>query len=192
VNSKKFFAELKRRRVYTVAVTYAVIGWLLIQVVTQVFPPFEIPNWGERLAIVAIMLGFPIALIFAWIYDITSHGIVRTSDAEPPARTEIAESRGSTEKSIAVLPFNDLSPAKDHAYFGEGIAEELLGALAKVDGLRVAARRSSFWFKDKEAELGEIASKLNVGHVLEGSVRRDGNRVRITAELIDVCDSFTI
>jgi adenylate cyclase len=192
VNSKKFFAELKRRRVYTVAVTYAVIGWLLIQVVTQVFPPFEIPNWGERLAIVAIMLGFPIALIFAWIYDITSHGIVRTSDAEPAARTEIAESRGSTEKSIAVLPFNDLSPAKDHAYFGEGIAEELLGALAKVDGLRVAARRSSFWFKDKEAELGEIASKLNVGHVLEGSVRRDGNRVRITAELIDACDGFTI
>ena len=192
MNSKKFFAELKRRRVYTVAVTYAVIGWLLIQVVTQVFPPFEIPNWGERLAIVAIMLGFPIALIFAWIYDITSHGIVRTSDAEPPARTEIAESRGSTEKSIAVLPFNDLSPAKDHAYFGEGIAEELLGALAKVDGLRVAARRSSFWFKDKEAELGEIASKLNVGHVLEGSVRRDGNRVRITAELIDACDGFTI
>ena len=192
MNSKKFFAELKRRRVYTVAVTYAVIGWLLIQVVTQVFPPFEIPNWGERLAIVAIMLGFPIALIFAWIYDITSHGIVRTSDADPPARTEIAESRGSTEKSIAVLPFNDLSPAKDHAYFGEGIAEELLGALAKVDGLRVAARRSSFWFKDKEAELGEIASKLNVGHVLEGSVRRDGNRVRITAELIDACDGFTI
>lgn len=192
MNSKKFFAELKRRRVYTVAVTYAVIGWLLIQVVTQVFPPFEIPNWGERLAIVAIMLGFPIALIFAWIYDITSHGIVRTSDAEPAATTEIAESRGSTEKSIAVLPFNDLSPAKDHAYFGEGIAEELLGALAKVDGLRVAARRSSFWFKDKEAELGEIASKLNVGHVLEGSVRRDGNRVRITAELIDACDGFTI
>jgi adenylate cyclase len=192
VNSKKFFAELKRRRVYTVAVTYAVIGWLLIQVVTQVFPPFEIPNWGERLAIVAILLGFPIALVFAWIYDITSHGIVRTSDAQPAAKTEVSESPGSTEKSIAVLPFSDLSPAKDHAYFGEGIAEELLGALAKVDGLRVAARRSSFWFKDKEAELGEIASKLNVGHVLEGSVRRDGNRVRITAELIDACDGFTI
>ena len=97
-----------------------------------------------------------------------------------------------TEKSIAVLPFNDLSPSKDHAYFGEGIAEELLGALAKVGGLRVAARRSSFWFKDKQAELGEIASKLNVGHVLEGSVRRDGNRVRITAELIDAGDGFTI
>jgi adenylate cyclase len=193
VNPKKFFAELKRRRVYSVAVTYAIVGWLLIQVVTQVFPPFEIPNWGERLAIVAILLGFPIALILAWIYDFTRHGIVRTSDSEAPeARIKSIEPQGDTEKSIAVLPFSDLSLSKDHAYFGEGIAEELLGALAKVDGLRVAARRSSFWFKDKEAELGEIASKLNVGHVLEGSVRRDGNRVRITAELIDAGDGFTI
>src|SRR5213596_2982991 len=192
VNLTKFFAELKRRKVYSVAVTYAVVGWLLIQVVTQVFPPFEIPNWAERLVIVAILLGFPIALVFAWIYDFTRHGIIRTSDVEPEVKTEMAEPPSSTEKSIAVLPFNDLSPAKDHAYFGEGIAEELLGALAKVDGLRVAARRSSFWFKDKEAELTEIATKLNVDHVLEGSVRRDGKRVRITAELIDATDGFTI
>ena len=192
MNPKKFFAELKRRRVYSVAVTYAIVGWLLIQVVTQVFPPFEISNWGERLAIVVIVLGFPIALILAWIYDFTSHGIVRTSDAQPKVRTEVAEPPSSTERSIAVLPFNDLSPAKDHDYFSDGIAEELLGALAKVDGLRVAARRSSFWFKDKQAELGEIASKLNVGHVLEGSVRRDGNRVRVTAELIDASDGFTL
>ncbi|HEU5314025.1 MAG TPA: tetratricopeptide repeat protein [Candidatus Udaeobacter sp.] len=192
MNPKTFFAELKRRRVYSVAVTYAVVGWLLIQVVTQVFPPFEIPNWGERLAIVVILLGFPIALIFAWIYDFTSHGIVRTSDAESEVKTETVEPSSSTEKSIAVLPFNDLSPGKDHDYFSDGIAEELLGALAKVDGLRVAARRSSFWFKDKQAELNEIASKLNVGHVLEGSVRRDGNRVRVTAELIDASDGFTL
>jgi len=192
VNPKKFFAELKRRRVYSVAVTYAIVGWLLIQVVTQVFPPFEIPNWAERLAIVAILLGFPIALILAWIYDFTSHGIVRTSEVEPKVRTEVVEPPSSTERSIAVLPFNDLSPAKDHDYFSDGIAEELLGALAKVDGLRVAARRSSFWFKDKQAELGEIASKLNVGHVLEGSVRRDGSRVRVTAELIDASDGFTL
>ncbi len=192
MNPKKFFAELKRRRVYSVAVTYAIVGWLLIQVVTQVFPPFEIPNWAERLAIVAILLGFPIALILAWIYDFTSHGIVRTSEAKPKLRTEVVEPPTSTERSIAVLPFNDLSPAKDHDYFSDGIAEELLGALAKVDGLRVAARRSSFWFKDKQAELGEIASKLNVGHVLEGSVRRDGSRVRVTAELIDASDGFTL
>src|SRR5438309_247706 len=193
VNPKNFFTELKRRKVYSVAITYAVVGWLLIQVVTQVFPPFEIPNWAERLVIVVILLGFPIALVFAWVFDLTRHGIVRTEDTSSAARVDISPpASATTEKSIAVLPFNDLSAAKDHAYFGEGIAEELLGALAKVDGLRVAARRSSFWFKDKEAELGEIASKLNVGHVLEGSVRRDGNRVRITAELIDAGDGFTI
>ena len=192
MNLKKFFAELKRRKVYTVAVTYAVVGWLLIQVVTQVFPPFEIPNWAERLVILAIIMGFPIALVFAWIYDFTRHGIVRTEDAQPEAKLDIIEPANSTEKSIAVLPFSDLSPQRDHAYFGEGIAEELLGALAKVDGLRVAARRSSFWFKDRETELAEIAAKLNVDHVLEGSVRRDGNRVRVTAELIDACDGFTI
>ena len=192
MNLKKFFAELKRRKVYTVAVTYAVVGWLLIQVVTQVFPPFEIPNWTERLVIVAIVLGFPVALVFAWIYDFTRYGIVRTEHAQPEAKLDIIEPANSTEKSIAVLPFSDLSPQRDHAYFGEGIAEELLGALAKVDGLRVAARRSSFWFKDRETELAEIAAKLNVDHVLEGSVRRDGNRVRVTAELIDACDGFTI
>jgi len=193
VNPRKFLAELKRRRVYSVAITYAVVGWLLVQVVTQVFPPFEIPNWAERLVIVVIVLGFPIALVFAWVFDLTRHGIVRTEDMSSAARVDISPpADATTEKSIAVLPFNDLSAAKDHAYFGEGIAEELLGALAKVDGLRVAARRSSFWFKDKEAELREIAAKLNVEHVLEGSVRRDGNRVRITAELIDACDGFTI
>jgi adenylate cyclase len=192
MNVKKFLAELRRRKVYSVAVTYAIVGWLLIQIVTQVFPPFEIPNWTERLVIVAVVLGFPIAVVLAWIYDFTGHGIVRTQDAQPGAKLEITASADLAEKSIAVLPFNDLSPEKDHAYFGEGIAEELLGALAKVDGLRVAARRSSFWFKGKEAELAEIAAKLNVDHVLEGSVRRDGNRVRVTAELINACDGFTI
>src|SRR6267143_1412072 len=117
VNLKKFFAELKRRKVYTVAVTYAVVAWLLIQIVTQVFPPFEVPNWAERLVIVAIILGFPIALVFAWIYDFTRHGIVRTDDAQPQPKLEITDSANSVEKSIAVLPFNDLSPKKDHAYF---------------------------------------------------------------------------
>src|SRR6059058_3158846 len=193
MNSRNFFAELKRRRVYSVAITYAVVGWLLVQVVTQVFPPFEIPNWAERVVIVVIVLGFPIALVFAWVFDLTRHGLVRTEDMSSAARVDISPpADATTEKSIAVLPFNDLSAAKDHAYFGEGIAEELLGALAKVEGLRVAARRSSFWFQDKQAELSEIASKLNVRHVLEGSVRRDGNRVRVTAELLDTSDGFTV
>jgi TolB-like protein/Flp pilus assembly protein TadD len=197
VNPKTFFAELKRRRVYSVAVAYLVGGWALAQGVAQVLPVFDIPNWVVRLTVLLIVLGFPLALVLSWFFDLTRYGIVRTPDLDTRS-TDIVPSApasnrlDSGEKSIAVLPFNDLSPAKDHAYFGEGIAEELLGALAKVDGLRVAARRSSFWFKDKEAELGEIASKLNVGHVLEGSVRRDGNRVRITAELIDAGDGFTI
>ena len=192
VNPKNFFAELKRRKVYSVAVTYAIVGWLLIQIATQVFPPFEIPNWAERLVIIAIIIGFPIALILAWLFDFTRHGIIRTEELSSEGRVEISPPANSTEKSIAVLPFKDLSLARDHTYFSEGIAEELLGALAKVDGLRVAARRSSFWFKDKEAELSEIAAKLNVEHVLEGSVRRDGNLVRITAELIGARDGFTI
>jgi TolB-like protein len=197
VNPKRFFSELKRRRVYSVAIAYAVAGWALAQGIAQVFPVFDIPNWVVRLTVSLIAVGFPVALVLSWFFDLTRYGIVRTPDldaqrtnvAQPVADSGRAE---SSEKSIAVLPFNDLSPSEGHAYFGEGIAEELLGALAKVDGLRVAARRSSFWFKDKHAELGEIASKLNVGHVLEGSVRRDGNRVRITAELIDACDGFTV
>jgi adenylate cyclase len=192
VNLKKFLAELKRRRVYSVAVTYAVVAWLLIQVVTQVFPPFEVPNWAERLVIIAIVLSFPIALVFAWIYDFTSHGIVRTGEAQPQGREKVTETPHSGERSIAVLPFTDLSPDQDHAYFSDGVAEEILTALAKVDGLRVAARRSSFFFKGKEAELPEIAQRLNVDHVLEGTVRREGNRVRVAAELIDAREGFTI
>jgi serine/threonine-protein kinase len=192
VNAKKFFAELKRRRVYSIAVTYAVVAWLLIQVVTQVFPPFEIPNWAERVVIIAIVVGFPIALVLAWIYDFTRHGIVRTDEIQPRVTTNETKASHSGERSIAVLPFTDLSPDKDHAYFSDGVAEEILTALAKVDGLRVAARRSSFWFKGKEAELPEIAQRLNVNHVLEGTVRRDGNRVRVAAELIDAREGFTI
>ena len=192
MNLKKFLAELKRRRVYSVAVAYLVGGWALAQGIAQVLPVFDIPNWVVRLIVVLIVLGFPVALTLSWFFDVTRYGIVRTPDRASEDRVEVVEPFVSSEKSIAVLPFNDLSPEKDHAYFGEGIAEELLGALAKVEGLRVAARRSSFWFQDKQAELSEIASKLNVRHVLEGSVRRDGNRVRVTAELIDACDGFTI
>jgi TolB-like protein len=192
VNPTNFFAELKRRRVYSVAVTYAVVGWLLIQVATQVFPPFEIPNWAERLVIVVVIVGFPIALVFAWIYDFTRHGIVRTEETEPERASEVAQLVSSAEKSIAVLPFKDLSTGHDRDYLGEGIAEEILTALSKVDNLRVAARRSSFWFKDREAELSEVASKLNVHHVVEGSIRRDGNRIRVTAELTECCEGFTL
>ncbi len=189
---KDFFAELKRRRVYSVAVAYIVGGWALAQGIAQVFPVFDIPIWAVRLIVVLIVLGFPLALTLSWFFDLTRYGIVRTPDRARDDRIKVVESNASSEKSIAVLPFNNLSPGKDDTYFSDGIAEELLGALAKVDGLRVAARRSSFWFKDKQAELAEIASRLNVEHVLEGSVRRDGNLIRVTAELIDARAGFTI
>jgi adenylate cyclase len=192
VNLKKFFAELKRRKVYSVAVAYVVGGWALAQGIAQVLPVFDIPIWVVRLIVVLIVLGFPAALALSWFFDFTRYGIVRTPDRAPEDRVEVVGSPVSLEKSIAVLPFTDLSPGKDHAYFSDGVAEEILSALAKVDGLRVAARRSSFWFKEKEAELPEIAQKLNVDHVLEGSVRRDGNRVRVAAELIDAREGFTI
>jgi adenylate cyclase len=186
VNPKRFFAELKRRKVYSVAVAYVVASAGLIQLVTSVFPSFDFPMWSTRLVIVAIALGFPFALALSWFFDLTRYGIARTPDLidiERPA---------SSEHSIAVLPFVDLSPGKDHDYLSDGIAEEILTALSKIDNLRVAARRSSFWFKDRQADLREVASKLNVAHVLEGSVRREGSRVRITAELIDARGGFTL
>ena len=186
----RFFAELKRRKVYSVAVAYIVAGWALAQGVAQVFPVFDIPNWAVRLVIVVIVLGFPIALVLSWFFDFTRHGIVRTPDLKD--EIDVLPAVSSTERSIAVLPFTDLSPGEGRDYFGEGIAEEIQTALAKIEALRVAARRSSFWFKDKKADLKEIADKLNVEHVLEGSVRRDGNRIRISAELTDCCNGFTL
>src|SRR5438876_1468466 len=191
VNPKNFFAELKRRKVYSVAIAYLVGAWALAQGITQVLPVFDIPNWVVRLIVVLMVLGFPVALTLSWFFDLTRYGIIRTPDRTAAAPV-IAPPANSAEKSIAVLPFHDLSPKKDHDYFSDGIAEELLTALSKIDNLRVAARRSSFWFKDRDTELTEIAQKLNVEHVLEGSVRRDGDRVRITAELIDVGDGFTV
>jgi serine/threonine-protein kinase len=203
VDIRKFFIELKRRKVYSVAVSYAVCGWLLIQIATQTFPFLEMPNWTVRLVIALVAVGFPFALVLGWIYDFTAHGLKRTEDKIEPLSSE-ATSRPAgektdnrsalqtTERSIAVLPFTDVSPDGERDYLGDGIAEEIQAALAKIGGLRVAARRSSFWFKGKKADLSEVAEKLNVEHVLEGSVRREGNRVRITAELTDCCDGFTL
>jgi TolB-like protein len=117
---------------------------------------------------------------------------VRTPDREPQTKIDAVDPASSEERSIAVLPFKDLSAGPERDYLGEGIAEEILTALSKVDNLRVAARRSSFWFKDRDAELREIARKLNVDHVLEGSIRRDGNRIRVTAELTECGKGFTL
>ena len=192
MNPKKFFAELKRRKVYSVAIAYVVGGWALAQGIAQVFPVFDIPNWVVRFIVLLIVLGFPVALVLSWFFDLTRYGIVRTPNVNSLETEAIQRPTNSSEHSIAVLPFADLSPGQDHDYFSDGIAEEILTALSKIDHLRVAARRSSFWFKGKQADLREVAQKLNVEHVLEGSVRRDGNRVRVTAELIDAWDGFTI
>jgi adenylate cyclase len=189
VNPGKFFAELKRRKVYAIAIGYLVGGWALAQGIAQVLPVFDVPNWLIRLLVVLIIVGFPVALTLSWFFDLTRYGIVRTPNLKD---IDTALAPGSSENSIAVLPFADLSPNRDHDYFSDGIADEILTALSKIDNLRVAARRSSFWFKDQKADLREIAKKLNVGHVLEGSVRRDENRVRVTAELTDARRGFTV
>jgi serine/threonine-protein kinase len=218
VNSGNFFAELKRRNVYKVAIAYAVVGWLLIQVATQVFPFFEIPNWGIRLVVLVIAIGFPIALIIAWAFELTPEGLKRTEDADLArprpkshawiyivivgvlasvslfflgrftAPTKQTGSNEALEKSIAVLPFVDLSQAHDQEYFCDGIGEEILDALAKIEGLRVVARTSSFSFKGKNADVSEIGQKLNVQNVLEGSLRREGNRIRVSAQLVSVAN----
>src|SRR6266496_699312 len=197
-----------------------------MQIATQVFPFLEIPNWAIRLVIMLIVIGFPIALVIAWAFELTPEGLKRTevADAAPTrssahrawvyiviiagaiaiglfaiqrftGRTKVVKQSTVPElsaKSIAVLPFVDLSQAKDQEYFCDGISEEILDALAKVEGLRVVARTSSFSFKGKNADVSEIAQKLNVENVLEGSLRREGNRIRITAQLINARNGFHI
>src|SRR6202011_466688 len=154
MNLRKFFAELKRRKVYSVAIAYVVAGWALAQGVAQVFPVFDIPNWIVRAIVLLIVLGFPVALTLSWFFDLTRYGIVRTPDAKPDRNIVIGEAPDLFEKSIAALPFSDLSSGEDRDYFGDGIAEEIQTALAKIDGLRVAARRSSFW-RSEERRVGK-------------------------------------
>jgi len=178
--------------VYSVAIAYLVGGWALAQGIAQVLPVFDAPIWVVRLLVVLIVLGFPVALTLSWFFDFTRYGIVRTPDRAPQPRIDPVDESIAQEKSIAVLPFKDLSAGPERDYLGEGIAEEILTALSKVDNLRVAARRSSFWFKDRDAQLSEVGSKLNVDHVVEGSIRRDGNRIRVTAELTECCQGFTL
>lgn len=218
---QKFLAELKRRNVYRVAIAYAVVAWLLIQVATQVFPFFEIPNWGVRFIILAIVFGFPVALMFAWAYELTPEGLKRTEHVEPAV--SITRSTGRkldfaiisvlvaviavllvsrfwpswfsptaelSQKSIAVLPFSDLSATQDQEYFGEGITEQLINSLAKIRGLFVVARTSVLVFKTTTQDVREVGRILGVNHVLEGSVRRGAGKVRVDARLIDVNSGY--
>jgi TolB-like protein/tetratricopeptide (TPR) repeat protein len=215
VNYAKFFNELRRRNVYKVAAGYAVVGWLLIQVATQVFPFFEIPNWAVRLTVLLIAVGFPIALVIAWAFELTPAGIRRTEEAD---RVYPGRSRGRAwiyvvisagllsaglfflgrytapnenkignvpAKSIAVLPFENLSRDPDNAYFAEGIQDELLTRLAKVSDLKVISHTSTQRYKSSPNDLPQIAKQLGVANILEGSVQKSQDQVRVNVQLIN-------
>lgn len=178
------FEELRRRSVIKVTIAYAVVAWLIIQIVVSVEEPLHLPEWVDTVVIVILAMGFPIAVILAWAFDLTPAGIKRASivgDAQESA----AGPADSARPSIAVLPFVDMSPDKDQEHLGDGITEELLSSLARIRELRVAGRTSSFYYKGKNEDLRKIGEALGVQYILEGSVRKSGERVRITAQLID-------
>ncbi len=214
MNLRNFFVELKRRNVYKVAIAYGVVAWLLIQIATQVFPFFEIPNWTVRLVVLLIAIGFPIALIIAWAFELTPEGLKRTevADVAPatcsPHRawiyvviiagamsvglfflgryTASTRSAGSEvrEKSIAVLPFENLSGSPENAYFTDGIQEEILTRLAKIADLKVISRTSTARYKSSSDNLRQIAKQLGVANILEGTVQKAADRVRVNVQLI--------
>jgi TolB-like protein/Flp pilus assembly protein TadD len=226
MNLGNFFAELKRRNVYKVAVAYAIVGWLLVQIATQVFPFLEIPTWVVRLVIVLVATGFPIALVIAWAFELTPEGIKRTEDVDALLATNVGvvaparqprkytwifvvivgatlsvglffvgrysgrttAAAGGTElpaKSIAVLPFESLSEDKSNAYFAEGVQDEILTRLAKVADLKVISRTSTQHFKSAPDNLPQIAKQLGVTNILEGSVQRANDQVRVNVQLIN-------
>ena len=197
-------AELKRRNVFKVGGAYLVVAWLAVQAASIGFPTFDAPIWVLRVFILILMLGFPIALVFAWVFDMTSEGVkMETAPmgnkrmfsiaailvalalvwyyvGQPALRDGDADAR-----SVAVLPFVNMSADPAQEFFSDGIAEEILNRLAQYPDLKVAARTSAFQFKGKNLDIAEIGRRLKVSHVLEGSVRKAGTRLRITAQLID-------
>ena len=237
----RLLSELKRRKVYRVAVVYSVVGWALLEASGMVLPRLDLPDWTVNVVLAVVLLGFPLALVFAWVFDFSPQGFVRTEPLSPAGHKQsltiaatvefvvivvlviavgslyvkqlslqqrlsesesaLQENLGSDQqvipkpeqyRAIAVLPFADMSEAGDQAWFAEGIAEELLHALAGVEGLQVMARTSSFAFKGTDKTIAQIAEILDVQAVLEGSVRRFGERVRITAQLVDASSGYHI
>lgn len=184
MDPRTFFRELKRRKVYRVAAAYAVLAWLIIQVVTQTFPFLEIPNWTIRLIIVLLVLGFPIALVLSWLFDLTPQGIERTDDVAPQPPTS-RPAAPPPEKSIAVLPFENLSDDPHNAYFADGVHDDILTSLSKIADLKVISRTSVLQYRTGARNLPDIARALGVAHILEGTVRRVGNRIRVNAQLIN-------
>jgi adenylate cyclase len=176
----KFWEEIKRRKVVRVVIAYLVVGWVLIQIADVTLEPLHLPDWAGTLVIWLVGLGFPIAVILAWVLDVTPEGVKITEAA--------GEGAEPADASIAVLPFVNMSGDPENEYFSDGLSEELLNLLARLQSLRVCSRTSSFALKGKDLDMPSIATQLGVRHVLEGSVRRSGDRVRITAQFIDAAE----
>jgi TolB-like protein/Tfp pilus assembly protein PilF len=222
VNPRNFFAELKRRNVYKVAAAYLVVAWLFIQAASIFLPAFDAPPWTMRIFIIVIVLGFPVALVFSWAFEITPEGIKLESELAPDESvtrrtgrkivgitvglaviaaglmifqmvrpkaaslvSEPAAAEPASAKSIAVLPFDNLSRDPDNAYFCEGVQDEILTRLAKVADLKVISRTSTQHFKSSPDNLPQIARQLGVAHILEGSVQKAGDAVRVNVQLIN-------
>ena len=183
---RRFIEEIRRRRVFRVAVVFLVVGWIVIQVAGATFGPLGLPDWSLKLVIMLVILSFVLACALAWTFDLTTRGIERTAPAPSPA--DAAPS--APEASVAILPFADLSEAHDQDYFCDGLAEEILNALASISGMRVASRTSSFRFRDGNADAREIGRALNVAAIMEGSVRKAGEQLRVTAQLIDAGNGY--
>ena len=212
--SKRRFAELRRRRVLRALGAYVVVGWLLLQVADATFEPLGLPLWAQRALIIAVIAGIVPAAMLAWVFDLTRArpGAHRQGRAPPaprlldPARRRRPAATGrcdagrparagarrpmSAIASIAVLPFTDLSQAHDHDWFCDGLAEEIIDSLCCVRGLRVASRTASFRFRDGSVDPREIGRLLNVDAILEGSVRVAGERLRVTAQLVDAGNGY--
>ncbi len=218
MNPTNFLTELKRRNVYRAAVAYGVVAWFLTQLTTQVFPFFEIPNSAVRFVVIALAVGFPIAMLLAWVYEFTPEGIVRTEDLRPAQARSIQRATGRildfiiigalllviamlivgrrpfyrqtgesiSQKSIAVLPFENLSSEKENAFFTDGVQDEILTDLGKIADLKVISRTSVKQYRSgAPRNLREVAKELGVAHVVEGSVQRAGDRIRVSAQLVD-------
>ena len=190
-----FFEELKRRKVLQTATGYAVVAWVLLQIGEVTFEPLGIPGWGLTTLIVLVIAAFPVVLLVSWFFDLTLKGFRRDAQHSPDAATDETPKDRDTPgtpatPSIAVLPFEDMSPGHDQAYLCDGIAEEILNRLAQIETLRVASRTSSFRFRGMPVGASAIGRELNVATVLEGSIRKADNHLRITTQLINVDDDF--
>src|SRR5438876_7871379 len=216
VNPTNFLTELKRRNVYRAAVAYGVVAWFLTQLTTQVLPLFEIPNSAMRFVVIALAVGFPIAMLLAWVYELTPEGVVRTEDLDPVEARSVQRRSGRlldfiiigvlllviamlivgrrpfyrqtgesiSQKSIAVLPFENRSEEKANAYFADGVQDEILTRLSKIADLKVISRTSTQHYNSAPENLREIARQLGVAHILEGRVQKSGDAVRVNVQLI--------